>query len=355
MVLTILMIIIGVVVLSVLVLVHELGHFIAAKASGVLVEEFGIGFPPRIFGIKRGETVYSLNAIPFGGFNKLSGEVDPTAPRSLAGKGYGTRLLVLGGGILMNLILPFILISVAFMIPHDVVTGRVVVAEVQAGSPAALAGIKAGDTLLSLNGEPLSNAGDLSRNIQLNLGNQVAISVKHADLTTEEVRLTPRWKPPKGQGAIGTSSQTLDYTVTSQSYPFWEAIPVGVHSCLESLALYKNGIIEMIIGAVPFTPAGPVGIVQVTSEVAQAGTGPVLELAAFISIALAITQILPFPSLDGGRILFVLLEMVRRGKRVSTKVEERVHLIGFFLILAVAVLITYQDIIRIIMGESLMP
>ncbi|MCK4863152.1 MAG: site-2 protease family protein, partial [Dehalococcoidales bacterium] len=109
----------GIVVLSVLIIVHELGHFIAAKSTGVWVEEFGIGFPPRLYGKKWGETIYSINWIPFGGFNKISGEVDPTAPRALAAKSYWVRLLVLVGGILMNLILPFVLLSVAYMVPHD--------------------------------------------------------------------------------------------------------------------------------------------------------------------------------------------------------------------------------------------
>jgi len=112
----ILTIVVGIVVLSVLVLAHELGHFITAKACGVWVEEFGVGFPPRLWGKKWGDTIYSINWIPFGGFNKLSGEVDPAAPRSLAGKSIGVRLLVLGGGILMNLLLPFVLLSVAFMV-----------------------------------------------------------------------------------------------------------------------------------------------------------------------------------------------------------------------------------------------
>jgi regulator of sigma E protease len=346
-------ILIGIVVLSVLVFVHELGHFISAKATGIWVEEFGFGFPPRLFGIKWGETIYSLNAIPFGGFTKLSGEVDPNVPRSLASKSYGIRLLVLGGGIIMNLLLPFILLSVAFMIPHDVVTGKVLVQEVAVSSPAAMAGIEPGDTILSVNGKRVNSAGDLSRDIQLNLGKVITISVKHGDATTEEVKLVPRWRPPEGQGAIGILPQTINPVIVSESYPFWQAIPIGARSCIEALVLYKNGIIGMIIGTVPLTPVGPVGIVQVTSEVAQAGISPVFELAAFISIALAITQIIPFPSLDGGRILFVLLQMIRRGKRVSTKTEEMVHLIGFLAIIAVAVAITYQDIIRIITGESL--
>lgn len=348
-------IIIGIVVLSVLVFVHELGHFVAAKASGVWVEEFGIGFPPRLFGVKRGDTIYSLNVIPFGGFNKLSGEVDPSAPRSLASKNAGIRLLVLGGGILLNLIFPFILLSAAFMIPHGVVTGQVLVEEVAPGSPAAMAGIEPGDTILSVDGKPLNNGGDLGRYVQLNLGDEITIAVQHRDSSTEEVQVIPRWKPPEGQGPIGTLSRTVNPTVISQHYPFWRAIPMGASSCLETLVLYKNGIIGMITGTVPVIMAGPVGIVQVTGEVAQAGISPVLELAAFISIAVAVTQILPFPALDGGRILFVLLELIRRGKRVSVKTEELIHLIGFVTLIAAMVAITYQDILRIITGESLIP
>jgi regulator of sigma E protease len=349
----ILTIVVGIVVLSLLVLAHELGHFITAKASGVWVEEFGIGFPPRLFGKKWGETIYSVNWIPFGGFNKLSGEVDPDAPRSLAGKGVGTRLLVLSGGILMNLLLPFVLLAVAFMIPHNVVVGQVVVQEVSPDSPAAMAGIEPGDTLLSVNGQKLDSVGDLSRQIQLNLGKEVTISLRHGDGTTDTVKLVPRWRPPAGQGAIGTLSQTMNYAIVSESLPFWRAIPRGAITCIESLILYKNGIIGIIIGTVPVVMTGPVGIVQVTGEAAQAGTSPVLELAAFISIALAITQLIPFPSLDGGRIFFVLLEWARRGKRVSPRIEGIIHSIGFFVLIAIMIAITYQDIIRIVTGESL--
>src|SRR4030042_5194453 len=133
-------IVVGILVLSVLILAHELGHFITAKATGCWVEEFGIGFPPRLYGKKFGETVYSINWVPFGGFNKISGEVDPAAPRALAARGYGVRLLVLGGGIILNLLLPFVLLSAAYMVPHDVVIGQVVVQEVPPNSPAALGG-----------------------------------------------------------------------------------------------------------------------------------------------------------------------------------------------------------------------
>jgi regulator of sigma E protease len=165
----------------------------------------------------------------------------------------------------------------------------------------------------------------------------------------------PRWRPPEGQGAIGTLSRTENAAIVSESLPFWRAIPTGARECIDTLVLYKNGIIGMIIGTVPFVPAGPVGIVQVTGEVAHSGISPVLELAAFISIAIAITQIIPFPALDGGRIIFVIIEWLRRGKRVSARIEGIVHSVGFLILLALLVLITYQDIFRWASGESLIP
>jgi regulator of sigma E protease len=350
----ILTIVVGIVVLSVLIIVHELGHFFAAKATGVPVEEFGIGFPPRIYGRKWRGTIYSINWIPFGGFNKIAGEVDPKVPKGLASRGYGVRLLVLSGGIIMNLLLPFVLLAVAYMVPHDVVSGQVVVQEVAPDSPAEMAGIQAGDIITGINDREVQNGGDIGRYIQLNLGEDITLTLEHSDTTTATVTLTPRWRPPEGEGAVGISYRTEDAVTVSESYPPWEAIPIGARSCIEALGLYKNGIVGMILGTIPFEPAGPVGIVQVTGEVAHSGISPVLELTAFISIAIAITQLIPFPALDGGRMVFVILEWVRRGKRVSARTEGIVHSIGFVILLGLLVLITYQDIFRWISGGSLL-
>ena len=343
------------VVILVLVLAHELGHFITAKASGVRVDEFGLGFPPRLLSVRRGETRYSLNAIPLGGFVKMAGEEDPKMPRSLASKSIGTRLLVLSAGSLMNALLPLLLFSIAFMIPHNLVIGQVMVEEVALNSPAARAGIEPGDTFLSINNKPVNNIGDLHRYIQLNLGKEIAILVQHSDSTTEDVQVIPRWKPPEGQGAVGIVISAPNSTITSQRYPFWKAIPMGVSACIETFVLFKNGIISTIIGTAPVAVAGPVGIAQLTGEVAKAGISPLLEFAAFLSINLAIINIFPLPALDGGRIAFVLLEWVRRGKRISPKKEGLVHLIGFVMLMAAFLAITYQDIIRIISGDSLIP
>jgi len=427
-------------VIAVLILVHELGHLITAKASGVRVDEFGLGFPPRLLSIRRGGTRYSLNAIPLGGFVKMAGEEDPKVPRSLASKGTGTRLLVLSAGSLMNALLPLLLFSIAFMVPHNLVTGQVVVEEVALNSPAARAGIEAGDVIVSINDKPVHNIGDLHRYIHLNLGKEVTLLIKHSDSTTEEMRLTPRWKPPEGQnpvgltivrwvavreiasdspadragirpgdlllsidgeevhnaddlrryvslhldtdvavlvqhadstteevhltprqnppegqGAIGVAIFMASGPVTRQHLPFWSAIPMGASELIETFVLFKNGIISMIIGAIPVAVAGPVGIFKIATEVAKLGISPLLEFAAFLSINLAIINILPLPALDGGRIAFVLLEWVRRGKRVSPKTEGLVHFVGFAMLMSLILVITYQDIIRIISGESLIP
>ncbi|MDI6815090.1 MAG: RIP metalloprotease RseP [Dehalococcoidales bacterium] len=341
-------------VITVLVLAHELGHLITAKASGVRVDEFGLGFPPRLLSIRRGETLYSLNAIPLGGFVKMAGEEDPRVPRSLASKGIGTRLLVLSAGSLMNGLLPLLLFSIAFMVPHDLVIGQMVVEEVALNSPAARAGIESEDVILSINGRPVRNIGDLHRYIQLNLGKEIAMVTSRSG-STKEVQVIPRWKPPQGQGAIGIKVKLSNPTVVSQHYPFWKAIPLGVSECIETFVLFKNGIIKLLIRATSLELAGPVGIAQITGEVAKAGISPLLEFAAFLSINLAIINIFPLPALDGGRIAFVLLEWVRRGKRVSPKTEGLVHFIGFAMLMAVIMIITYHDIIRIISGESLIP
>ena len=286
-------------VIVVLILAHELGHFITAKALGVKVEEFGLGFPPRLLSFKWGETRYSLNAIPLGGFNKMAGEEDPKVPRSLASKSIGTRLLVLSAGPLVNALLPILLFSIAFMLPHDMVIGEVFVEEVAPNSPAAMAGIESGDMFLEINGKPVRNIGDLHRNFYLNLGKEVAIVVKHSDSTTEEIQVVPRWKPPEGQGATGIVVSMLNPTTISHHEPFWKAIPLGASECIETFVLFKNGIISMIIGATPVEVAGPVGIAQLTGEAAKAGISPLLEFAGFISINLAIINILPLPALDG--------------------------------------------------------
>jgi regulator of sigma E protease len=343
-------------VLAIVILAHELGHFTAAKACKVKVEEFGLGFPPRLLSFKRGETVYSLNAIPLGGFTKMAGEEDPEVERSLASKGVGTRLLVLSAGSIMNFILPFLLLSIAFMVPHDVYIGQVVVGEVAENSPAAMAGIQEGDTIISLNDKPVNNTSELNRYVLLNLGKEISLLVEHSDTTQEEFHLIPRWRPPEDEGAMGVAVSTLEATVERQSEPFWRAIPLGVGQTIDNMVLFKNAILSMFIGTTSIGGVGgPVAIAQITGEAAKAGISPLLEWTAFFSLNLAIINLLPLPALDGGRIAFVLLEWVRRGKRISPKREGLVHLVGFFMLMVFMLAVTLQDIIRITSGDSLIP
>jgi regulator of sigma E protease len=337
-------------ILAGLILAHEFGHFITAKAFRVEVKEFGLGFPPRIIGRKRGETIYSLNAIPLGGFTKLAGEEDPEAPRSLAGKPTGVRLLVLSAGSLMNFLAPLALFTIAFMVPHNVVMGKVVVDEVAPNSPAAEAGINDGDTIISINDKPVNNTGDLQRYIQLNLGREIEITVTSDNLNQESFRLVPRWRPPEGEGAIGVAVTTVDATTVRQSEPAWRAVPLGAATCVETFVLFKNGLLSMITGATPVEVRGPVGIAEMTGEVARAGLSPLLEFTAFLSINLGLINIFPLPALDGGRIAFVLLEKARGGKRIPPRTEGLIHLIGFALLIGVIIAITYNDITRIISG-----
>jgi regulator of sigma E protease len=240
------------------------------------------------------------------------------------------------------------------MVPHDVVSEPVVVKVVAPASPAATAGIEAGDTLLSINDEPIQNTAQLRRSITLNLGNEIAIFVKHSDSTTEEVRLIPRWKPPAGQGAVGIEfdpeAVLSSRIIGRQRDAFWRAVPMAGREYVETFILFKNGILTTLIGAAPVQVTGPVGIAQITGEAAKAGLSPLLEFTAFLSINLALINIFPLPALDGGRIAFVVLEWIRRGKRISPKTEGLIHFIGFALLIAAMVAITYQDIIRIVEG-----
>jgi regulator of sigma E protease len=342
-------------ILIVLVFAHEFGHFITAKLARVKVQEFGIGFPPRIVSFKRGETTYSINAIPLGGFTKMVGEEDPTLPGSLASKSIPVRILVLSAGSLMNILLPILLFSISFMIPHDMILEKVQVEQVAAASPAQMAGIEPGDIILEVNGHTIRNRGDVGYFIQLYLGSTINILLQTDQLTPQAVNLTPRWNPPEGQGATGIVITGIDSTTVRESEPIWKAVPSSIVHCWQILILFRNQVVGWFVGGTPPQVTGPIGIAQITGEIAQAGISPLLEFAALISINLAIINIFPFPGLDGGRLIFVFLEWIRRGKRISPKREGMVHLIGFAVLLFLIIVVSYFDIVNIIHGDSILP
>lgn len=342
-------------VLLALVFVHELGHFVAAKLSRIKVEEFGLGFPPRLISFKRGETIYSLNAIPLGGFTKLLGEEDPTMAGSLASKSILTRFFVLSAGSLMNILLPILLLTSSFMIPHDTLVEKVQIKEVASGSPAQTAGIEPGDTILKINDRTVTNRGNVSYLVQLNLGSEITILLQKGDLSQKEVTVKPRWNPPPDQGATGIIIEGTDSKLVRESYPIWKAISESIQHCWEILVLFRNEVVGWFIRETAPQLTGPFGIAKITGEVAKAGISPLLELAALISINLAIINLLPFPGLDGGRLIFVALEWIRRGKRISPKKEGFIHFVGLMILILLIVVISYYDITNIIHGESMLP
>jgi regulator of sigma E protease len=344
-----------IIILSVLVMAHELGHFATAKLSGVKVEEFGLGFPPKIIGIRRGETDYSLNAIPFGGFTKMLGEEDPTFPGSLASKSHATRFLVLVAGSLMNILLPIVLFSVSLIIPHDIRMEKVQVNDIAQGSPAQQVGIESGDIVVKIDERTVKNRSDVGYLIQLKLGSETTIMLQKADGSRKEVTVTPRWNPPTGQGAIGIMISGIDNIIIREALPFWEAIPQGARKCWEVLILFRNEVFGWFVKGTSPQFTGPIGIAQLTGEVAKSGISSLLEFASLISISLGVFNLFPFPGLDGGRIVFVAVEWLRRGKRIPPKKEGLIHLAGFVMLIMLILFITYFDVLRLIQGESILP
>jgi regulator of sigma E protease len=340
------------VVLGVVVVVHEFGHFATAKAFGIKVNEFGFGFPPRLLAFRKGETVYTINALPLGGFVRLEGENDPTQPRSFAGKGVGTRFLVLIAGVVMNVLLGVVLLAVFFMFTtteNQGPTGITLdnrtplrVSSVAPGSPADAAGLRVGDVLLEMNGRPLENLDELVEGINSNLGAEVEW-VLEREGSRKPVRLIPRENPPQG-----IHGEWL-------AVPPWEALRLGVERTWMVPVALKDAVMDWISadGEVPF--AGPVGIAQGTGEWAREfGLIALVPLAAILSISLAILNILPIPALDGGRLVFVILEWLRRGKRIPPEKEGFVHIMGFLVLIIFIVAVSYNDIARIAEGGSLL-
>lgn len=346
--------------LTIVVLIHEAGHYAVAKAAGVKVLEFGLGFPPRLLGLRRGETLYTLNAIPLGGFVKMVGEEDPSEPRSLAGKSAGIRFLVMAAGAFMNAVLALLLFSALFLIPQEVVVGQVLVVEVIPDSPVHHAGVLPGDIIAAVDGHPLNNSWELRYRINLKLGSEMAWLI-HRDNQRLTVKLAPRFNPPQGQGALGIGFSTVNYHVERRAEPLWKAPIRGLQRMGDVLVLVKNEFKKWAAGGSPPEVTGPLGMAQVVGEIAQEPEFRLseqiiilLNLAGIISLSLAVFNILPIPALDGGRILFVAIEWARRGKRIPPEKEGLVHMVGFVLLITLAIFIAFVDLNRLLRGESLL-
>lgn len=344
-------------VLLVLVMAHELGHFVTAKLAGITVQEFGFGYPPRLFGVRFKGTDYTLNLLPLGGFVKMLGEEDPNQTGSFASKGVPARLIVLAAGSFMNAVLPVALLTTSLLIPHQVVVGDVRIEQVAEGSPAAAAGLQPGDIILRINERPVENIQDVGYNIQLNMGSPMTMTVRRGPETTRTVTVTPRWRPPQGQGATGIVIGMPDRRIEDRSLPFPQALGEGLQGTLDMPSQFKNELLMRFSGGGGPGAAvmGPIGIAQVTGEVAKGGIGNLLVFAAGLSMNLAVINMLPIPALDGGRIMFVLIEWVRRGRRITPEREGLAHMVGMAVLLGLIAVVSFNDIGRIIRGESILP
>ena len=344
---------------------HEAGHFFTAKAFGVYVHEFGLGFPPRAASFKYGETEYSLNWLPIGGFVRLEGEEQSDHPRSLSMRPRWQRFIVLGSGAVVNLILPVFLFAAALSFPHEVAVGRTVISEVVPDSPAEAAGLEPGDVIFTIAGRDAQNVSEVSRFIRVNVGHDVDIRVRRGgEFLT--VTVDARRTPPAGQGPTGISIAPAVLAPDGRAFteteaqPPWESIPNGLQQTRDTLILAQNEIRSWFQGGGEGPQfAGPIGIGQTVGEVARGqetasdAVSPLLELAALLSINLGILNLLPLPMLDGGRIFFLLIEVARGGKRIAPEKEAIVHMAGFLMFITFALIITFIDISRIANGESL--
>jgi regulator of sigma E protease len=350
---TLLTIVAVIVIFSLMVLAHELGHFVSARKAGVVVEEFGIGYPPRLFTIaKRGDTEFTINAIPVGGFVRMLGEEDPQAPGSLASKSRLARAIVLSSGSLMNIVLAIALLSGVYLIgtltPDESAAGAGIY-EVMPDSPADEAGLRVGDTVLAMDGQEVEDYEAIAAYTRGHMGQEISLTVSRDGTVLAPVQLTPRVEYPEGEGPMGAR---IGPPLVVKSYPIWEAIPRGIYETALWFFAIFSWAVAVIRGLMAPQVAGPIGIVQATSEAVQYGLTDTMRFAAFLSTQLGIINMLPFPGLDGGRLVFVILEVLRRGKRISPEREGLVHIIGMVILLGFVLVVSYFDVMRLGSGGS---
>ncbi len=351
-------------VLSILVFVHELGHFLMARRAGIKVEEFGFGFPPRVWGKKIGETIYSINLFPIGGFVRLYGEDDEVKEereKAFYYKGRFIRTSVIVAGVLMNLLLAvvaFSIISWVVGVPRE--TGQVKIIGIAKDSPAQKAGLQEEDIVLSVDGQTFSQTkGFIApatnlfiESINKKKGEEIVLLIKRQE-SEFAISLVPRKEPPQGEGALGvavSSSELVHPPLWQRPFVsiweggneavFWvKAIAVGVSQMASSL----------VAGRAPEGIAGPIGIFQITSHAASLGVLSLISFVGILSINLAILNILPIPALDGGRLLFIIVEAIF-GRRILPTFERYAHTAGMIILLILILLVTFQDITRLLNG-----
>ncbi|MES2436807.1 MAG: RIP metalloprotease RseP [Patescibacteria group bacterium] len=361
-------VIIFLIVLAVLVFVHELGHFLAAKASGIRVDEFGIGFPPKLFGFKRGETTYTLNAIPFGGFVKIFGENPdeesiggPDKARSFFNKPKYLQVMVLAAGVTFNIIFAWLLISIGFMIGMPAQQGyssqvatensQATILAVPQGSPAELGGLKAGDKVVKLTAGAESTQGKLSvEQIQSFVATKKDQPVTF-DVTRGSEAISVQVTPKEGivadRAAIGVQLGEVGILKLNFFQAFIEGAKYTAYIIQATAVGLAQFLFQAVTGRADFaTVTGPVGIAGMVGDATRLGIVYLLSFTAIISVNLAVINLIPFPALDGGRILFVIIEKIK-GSAISPKFANAVNAAGFALLLLLMLVVTFNDILNL--------
>lgn len=371
-------VIVFILTLLILVLVHELGHFIAAKKAGVKVEEFGFGLPPKIISKRFGETIYSLNLLPIGGFVRLLGEDETNTEvleneRSFWAKSVTKRMMIVVAGVAMNFILAVVLFWIVlagqgfkeeiplffpfkFIGVNQVNETVILVGNVAKKSPAELVGIKQGERIIKLNDLPVMDSEKLVESIQKNSGEAITLTVVNPQDQARQIDVVPRTSPPKGEGPLGISLGTVTIAKLTYDTPMQKITSGLTHSynfMVYSFQIFGNLISESMqtknMAPISETVSGPVGITKLAGTVLQTKDPilPYLNLIGLLSLNLAVINILPYPALDGGRLLFLLIEFITR-KKVNARLEKAIHTAGMVSLLILVVIVTFSDIRKLI-------
>lgn len=329
-------------VFGVLVTVHEFGHFITAKMTGMRVDEFAIGFGPKIYQQKDGETLYSLRAIPLGGYNKIAGmdPDDPAEPDSFKSKSIPARMLVILAGSLMNFILPVILFSGIFMIQGiEKPVNEPVLGTVMENKAAAKAGLQAGDKIVTINGEKINTWNEIVGVLQQNGAKEVVLTAERNG-AVNTYTMNPEFNKELGRPLIGITPKMV-----LEKPGVVDSVKMGFGYTGYIIGAMVDGLQKIITGKAPAEVSGPIGVAQMAGEVAEKGILPLISFVAFLSINLGVINLLPLPALDGGHFVLLVLEGVR-GKPLGSKAMNTIQTIGVIIILAITVFSTFKDVTR---------
>lgn len=343
-------IIVPLVVLGILVFMHELGHFAVAKRGGFAVLELSFGMGPRLLRVKRGETDYSLRLLPFGGFVRVASQIgdapgDPQVPaeRTYEGRPLRTRLAFIAAGPAMNFLLAVVLLVAVFWVIGiaQPVLDSTVLGDVVADSPAAQAGLRPGDRVVAIDGQPVSDWPSMVAKVQEALGRSVVVTYERGG-AHYEVQVTPIGHPrDPSRGYLGVATALQQVRL-----PLFPAIGHSISEVGRMLGVWFVGLAGIFAGEGAPDVSGPVGIIQMLGEASRFGLANLFYLAAMISANFALINLFPIPALDGSRLVFLALEKVR-GRPVPPEQEGRIHMIGYAFLMGLIVLLTFRDLTRL--------